>query len=563
MYIEPNTSIEIMQDVPLESSQVHQIYFTSKDKRDEYFNSKVIYTVPNTMYQRANSGSVKVQLPIGNLIKCNYMRFKNTSFENRYIYCFITDVDYISNEVTLVRYEIDYVQTMSFWSSNNTMFNFNECIIEREHTVSDELFEHLIPEGINPQLEVGRITNQFFLIKIRICVTYFYTSGNIGVDDHTNDILALGFERRGVIGGDINAMFFKDYSFSGLNSNQLVSVSNNILSDITALLSYGANITYASYIISPESTVPTLAKAYDYTLDVTEPPLNFLIANVKNKKLYSSEFHSFLYTTTDGNSAYYKPELLVNTSGGKQRILGQYVYYSGATSTITFYPNYDKGTYVFGGGGNFHGKANQSKALSLSLTAVPNISTDTFAEWYGTESTAQHTKAIFSLIADGINTLANVASSSNTNKIGNFLQGSAHALGNQIASGVKTIGSYKANIQQAASAQDNTRLASGNLESVVTDRVGFIMYEMTPNIEIIKEIDNYFTMYGYQVNRVAKPTLNNRPQFTYVQTENCTIDESVPNNFKSNVEKLFDRGITFWKNPENIGNYSLDNRPVS
>lgn len=562
MYIEPNTTIEIMQGVPLESEQLNQLYFDTKAKRDEYFNGRVVYTVPNTMYQRANSGSVKVQLPIGKLMQCNYMRFKNTSFENRYIYCFITDVDYISNEVTLVRYGIDYVQTLSFWSSNSTMFNFNECVIEREHTVSDRLFEHLLPEGINPQLETAKITNQFFTVKIRVCVTYFYTGGEI--KDYTNDIVALGFERRGALGGDVNAMFFKDYSLGNQTAGELSSVGATITSDVTTLQTYGVNITYASYIISPDTTTPTVAKAYDYTLDVTEPPLTFGVAEIKNKKLYSSEFHSFMYSTTDGNSIQYRPELLVNTSGGTQKIFGQFVYQSGATSTITFYPNYESGSYVYSPSeGKFSGKANQGKALSLSLTASPNISSDSFADWVGTEYNSLVTKSIGSIIADGVNSIAKVGASASNFSSGSFAQTSVLAVGQQAASAIKTASTFQANIQQAASAQDSTKLSTGNLESVVTNRVGFIVYEMTPNIETLKEIDSYFTVYGYQVNRVAKPTLNNRPQFTYVQTEKCTINESVPNSFKSAVEQLFNRGITFWKNPANVGNYSLDNSPVS
>ena len=29
-----------------------------------------------------------------------------------------------------------------------------------------------------------------------------------------------------------------------------------------------------------------------------------------------------------------------------------------------------------------------------------------------------------------------------------------------------------------------------------------------------------------------------------------------------NVSKIYDNGITFWKNPAEVGHYELDNRPV-
>ena len=55
--------------------------------------------------------------------------------------------------------------------------------------------------------------------------------------------------------------------------------------------------------------------------------------------------------------------------------------------------------------------------------------------------------------------------------------------------------------------------------------------------------------------------MKSRPHWNYVKTIDCSISGSVPSDDEKTICNIFDKGITFWKNGNEIGNYSLDNRP--
>ena len=77
--------------------------------------------------------------------------------------------------------------------------------------------------------------------------------------------------------------------------------------------------------------------------------------------------------------------------------------------------------------------------------------------------------------------------------------------------------------------------------------------------EIAKTIDNYFTMFGYKVNTLKIPNVRNRPHWTYIKTRGCNIKGSMPVDDIATIEDIVDNGITFWRNINEVGDYSLDN----
>ena len=81
--------------------------------------------------------------------------------------------------------------------------------------------------------------------------------------------------------------------------------------------------------------------------------------------------------------------------------------------------------------------------------------------------------------------------------------------------------------------------------------------------EIAKSIDGFFTMFGYRVNRLGMPSLNNRPHYTYVKTMGCAVKGMCPADAGKKIAQIFDSGITFWINESEVGNYSLDNSPAT
>ena len=133
MYIEPNSNIRILKDVPLDKTFDHTIYFNSASAQATYFMGLQKYNLNNYTYQRVKRGYARVGIKADNLYDCNYMMFQNTSYGNKWFYAFITSVEYLNNECSQIEFEIDVMQTWFF------DYSLDQCFVEREHTVTDNI----------------------------------------------------------------------------------------------------------------------------------------------------------------------------------------------------------------------------------------------------------------------------------------------------------------------------------------------------------------------------------------------------------------------------------------
>lgn len=162
-YIQPNTDIYILSNIPLNKSYEHTVYYSDANTQAQAFIKYKKHHLTNYSYQRALIGTLKVELSYEQLIDCNYMMFKNTNFENKWFYAFITGIGYVSNNVTAVYYELDVMQT---WCFN---YSFMQTFVERQHSKTDKLFSNTQPEG----LELG---SEYSLVKGET----HYCSGTVG-----------------------------------------------------------------------------------------------------------------------------------------------------------------------------------------------------------------------------------------------------------------------------------------------------------------------------------------------------------------------------------------------
>lgn len=82
-----------------------------------------------------------------------------------------------------------------------------------------------------------------------------------------------------------------------------------------------------------------------------------------------------------------------------------------------------------------------------------------------------------------------------------------------------------------------------------------------PRAEIARVIDDYFSMYGYSVGEIKVPNVVGRRSWNYVKTNGASVVGKVPAGTLAQINRLFDRGITFW-HVNDVGNYALDNSIV-
>lgn len=72
----------------------------------------------------------------------NYVVYDNVHYGGKWFYCFISKIEFINENMTALHIKTDVFQTWYFEMELKYTF------IEREHTITDNLFQHTLPEGL-------------------------------------------------------------------------------------------------------------------------------------------------------------------------------------------------------------------------------------------------------------------------------------------------------------------------------------------------------------------------------------------------------------------------------
>ena len=87
----------------------------------------------------------------------------------------------------------------------------------------------------------------------------------------------------------------------------------------------------------------------------------------------------------------------------------------------------------------------------------------------------------------------------------------------------------------------------------------FSYLPMSIKSQMARCIDEYFSQYGYTINRVKTPNITGRRNWNYVKTIGCYIEADIPQDDLAEIKSLFDKGVTFWHNPSTFADYSQNN----
>lgn len=530
MLIQPDTYIRLIRNCPLDNSYEHTIYWgeSDKDRQTNYFkNTLGGVTLTKNSYQRYDKGVLQVQVLADNIYDCNYMMFQNTSFGNKWFYAFITSVEYVNNVTSRITYEIDVMQTWHF------EYDLKECFVEREHTRSDEYFENLVEEDLSLGTDYVCNHKDSFDMNdqsIVILADYIKEGENKNLPDDENpgrviyNIYMPLFVQDGIRVTDVAGDFsIKPYIDQGL-TNSVISVHQypHFLHQV---------------IRNPNGVAKILRT--NTTIDGYTP---------KNKKLFTHPFNFLLVSNNCGTTGVFKWELWDNTAEPTFRITGTIL----PTAKTLCYPYGYRGLEF----------DYDSGILYDNFPECPWAG-DTYKEWYNqnkaSAQTAITTSAISSLGSMGTYAIMGA-------KVGGA-KGAIIGAGVGLIKGLISVGSDVAQLMakkedlEHTPAQISGQLNSDALNSLM-ERIEYSFYSMSIRKEFAKIIDDYFTRFGYAIKENKVPNRNVRPYWTYTKTIGCTITGSVPANDMNAIIQIYNSGITFWKNPSDIGNYSLDNSPA-
>lgn len=514
------TIIYLLKGCPLDNNYEHTIYFETWSEQQRYFSGLENKFLTGHTYQRVASNKIRVQINADELIGYNYLMFKNPRQGNKWYYCFITEPAAYINEVTSeITYEVDVMQTWAF------DYNLRECFVEREHPEHDTMGGNLVPEN----LECG----EFKLYPVnapdpsRPVVTPF-KSFKIGI------LASIDKEYNQAEGGNYASMY------SGLRvlTFDTAQEANNFIKWATS--KNLAESIVGVYMIPSifEPGTPTQGKPGGAHLGVNQhikKKLDTLDGyKPRNNKLFTMPYNGIMVTNNAGKVVQYGYEYFYPYPSV---VPNDNIVLAVASSGVNcpeyvLYPWFYKGLDY-----------NYNERITLTDTPQCGFNVDTFRAWL-----AQHQFAISSDTLVNVGKIVGGLASSNPIGAGVALSG-VHGIYNQVK-----------NVQEhsllAPTAVGNT---GGGAVNINSGHFGFDIYYYTITAEFAKIIDDYFTMYGYQTNRVKVPNTHVRPNWTYTKTVNCLIVGDVPADAASKICNNFNNGITFWKNGNNIGDYSLPN----
>lgn len=526
MYIAPNTNLHILKNVPLDTSYEHSIYFANASAQYTYFNSLAKYRYAQYSYVRPNTNQIKVGQLADNLYDCNYIMFQNQAFGNKWFYAYITSIEYVNNETSLITFDLDVIQTWYF------QFEVDYCMVERTHTVTDVVGEHIEPEPVT--------FGEYVFNSYEEITSFTKMDVIVGICDAQEG--AAGRIYDGIFSG-AQLWAFKDTDFTGIND--LVNRYAQSPDSVTIMYICPNRLIYADDNTDP----PDGGILIPYTIigrEFTYTPAHGSVQNqlyidgylVKNKKLLTYPYCFYHVDNGNGNELNLRYEFFTD---------GQVKVKIGGTIVQPVQLILNPMNYMMWDGAQ---QVNKTQSLTLSNFPMCSWNMDSYKAWVAQNSIPMAVNAGVGLI----NSIANAAGYVNPFAAASSVVGDAMNMAANMFN----------QVYQASIAAD---MCKGNINSA---NVNVSLREATfwggmasITAQYARSIDDFFTMFGYAVRRLMKPIYNARPHWTYIKTAGATITGSVPADDMKRIIEIFDTGITFWMSGAEVGHYELDNRPVS
>lgn len=528
--------------VPLESDYKHTIYFNDKKAQEDYFKSKAIYkdlTYTDFSYQRKEH-KIRVPNHFDNLSgKVNYVMYKNKAYSNKWFYAFIVDIEYVNDAVSDVYIQTDVIQTWMF------DYTLKSCFVEREHVKDDTIGKHTVPE----MLETGEYICNNTINDTSMDSTRFIVASAVNLETGADSNIRL-------YNGVLNGWYY--YCFS------TVAEVREALSDIATLRSNDAIVSIfimPTKFIHLEDGDNRVVESHDvpkydlfgYDDDNTpiEKPTDVNGYVPKNNKLLTYPYSYLLIDNNAGATATYHYELFEDKTHCGFMIYGC-ITPGGSLRLIPSKYNGTDGKHYGLNSGKFPVCGWQSDYYTNWLTQnALNIEVQTEGiKLSGLQN------AVNNAFDTGKGASASIMSGDVVGGLTTAVQGGVNSyfIAQQQLNQIKGITAMK-EMHAFQSPTVSGNIASGDINYCMGN-IRFSAYQMSIKEEYARIIDNYFSMYGYQVNRVKTPNKNHRALYWYTKTVGCEIDGAIPNKDMQIIKTCYDSGITFWKNPTMIGKYT-------
>ena len=541
-----NSKIILCKNIKLDRDNQHVLSYTESEMLTRVNSSgiKVLERNDYSFIGRGDRSAIDLDVPYSTCLGCNYIAFQNYNYSNKWYFAFIDRVDYINDLTTRIYYTVDIFSTwLDYWSNK-------ACYIIREHVNDDTVGANTVPEGF----ELGDY----------ICQGYqtLYSSGNscyIAIaTTYVPDEFSVNVINRqygGIYAGAVVLLFESPQGATNfLRIMDKKAKADAIVAIYMCPQAFKGSATFdtqtsegiTTYVAIPPytSTYNTLQSAVTIsrpgTIDGYTPV---------NKKLLTFPYQYFFVSNNNGADVSFNYEDFVNGASPQFETIG--VLTPGCS--IKCVPlNYKKLSEASGSHRSFN------YGITAPKYPICSWSSDAYTNW---------------LTENGINIAVSYGTSIGAMVGGAVMIATGAGAGvgaGMIASGALGIaGELKQNYEHSLTPpQSRGNTNSGDI-CFASSSMDIPAYKMSIRAEYARSIDNYWSKFGYKVNRLKTANQIGRQTWNYVQIgagETIGYQKTdmlaVPPEDLVYINKLYQRGITIWHNHSTLGDYTQSNNIV-
>lgn len=518
MNISPNSTIILLKNVPLDNTYTDTIYFESiADQVNHFSNSYTSKVFNQQTYQRVNKNKIRLKVVADDIYDYNYLMFRNTAYGNKWFYCFITQTEWLNNEVSEIEYEIDDIQTWLF------DVNLKPCFVEREHS-ADDWFDETLNKTEN--IETGDIicNSMHNYHASRYCILVGYLPKKF----------EPGQEIMGQVIGD-NLFSGLEYEIFDITNPSPITKDAEILRLKQMLADYTANVPENIIFIKsvPYDYIYTEAGIQQFTTEIPKPTNDMNNGYTpRNKKLLRYPYN-FINVDTCNDNRNYRYEWFYSRDN-----LCKFVETGVLSDDMNIYvaPVSYNGSSIIPPSSSEYVLQNPSESVICS--DFPNCS-------WRTEGM--------------LNAIVNLGRQLGKNIISGGIYSSV--TGSPMLKGLGLASSVSSVVDILTYHNSSSFKGGGGNNCEVAINLKGVYYKfMSITYSYSKMIDDYFERYGYICNELKIPNRDVRPHWCYCKTNECNITGKVPTVNMNHIKNIYNKGITWWKYGNEVGDYTLDNR---
>lgn len=513
-------------------------------------------TTTNYTYIREDS-NIRVPYNADDLYGINYCGYVNNG---KWFFCFVTTITFVSNNTTLLHLVED------IWMTWGPSISWRACLVGREHVNTDGYGEWRTPEpSINLEqsiLSEDRFndlsfdtivigTNAIPHLKSGVSGTIFTSHGEDDFDG--NDAVAGGWYHKLYSG-------LRYYAFTRSDASELSNFLDN-------LNKAGAAESVACMFMVPSSLITIGSGHVVSSYGTTYPDktvgaftVSALGYSPRNKKCLTFPYCYMTITDYNGGQLQVKYEDC-NTWGDV---------------VMQFSQGLDPSAVLYCTLKNHQGQTlDYQNTLALSQNPQCAWVYSAYMNWLAQNSQTIKDKQSFNVfgIVGGLGVMmlgtalfATGAGAPAGGALGTLGLTTAEAAGlTMFGSGLmSTVGSTKAELSRLDEIEAQSKVpnhisgqsSSNSLQGIDRNMGGYVRMGLTR--ESAERLDNFFDVFGYQIDRVKVPNITGRPSWNYVKTVGANMGGAIPADRLATINTCLDNGVTFWHTSD-IGNYGLGN----